>query len=231
MIPSSRWFPTGLQNRAAWFDNFNTQFALVGTTLGFTAPDVAAVSLDNDIMQFLAQTNVENDSFIDAARQYRNIMTEGDIGDTIPAYPTNPSGVPPGAPPVGIFERLDIRVKRIRTSPNYTNEIGALLGIMTSTPSPVVDPKPVIKASESTGGFKFEVNVTRKGMSAFKVQVQRAKSNVWTDAAFATSNPCEIVLTPTTAGEPERVLVRAVLLQKNQPIGQPSDPTFVTVNP
>lgn len=75
------------------------------------------------------------------------------------------------------------------------------------------------------------MNVTRLGMEAFKVQVQKNGSETWTDNAFATSNPVEVTITPTTAGQPERVLVRAVLLQKNQPVGQPSDPTFVTVNP
>lgn len=124
-------------------------------------------------------------------------------------------------------------VTRIRVSPSYTNEIGALLGIIVSEPANIVEAelKPVIKASPSLNGFKFNVDVTRLGMTAFKVQIQRKGSDSWQDAAFATNSPVEVTVTPTSPGEPERIMVRAVLIQKNEPVGIPSDPTFVTVNP
>ena len=51
------------------------------------------------------------------------------------------------------------------------------------------------------------------------------------DIAFATNNPADVTVIPTTAGQPERILVRAIVLEKNEPVGIPSDPTFVTVNP
>ena len=63
------------------------------------------------------------------------------------------------------------------------------------------------------------------------MQIQRKGSETWQDAAFATNNPVEVTITPTTAGQPERILVRAILLKNNEPVGQPSDPTFVTANP
>lgn len=110
--------------------------------------------------------------------------------------------------PTGMFERLDDLEKRIRVSPSYTNEIGALLGIIVSEPANVVeaDLKPVIKASPS-----LNVDVTRLGMTAFKVQIQRKGSDSCQDA--------------------NSIMVREILIQKNEPVGIPSDPTFVTVNP
>lgn len=36
MIPNRRWFPGTLQERAAWFDNFDTQMQAIGAGLGFT---------------------------------------------------------------------------------------------------------------------------------------------------------------------------------------------------
>lgn len=234
MIPSRAWFPQSLQERAAWFDNFKTQFASVSVNLGFTAADVTAVTDDNAAFQFLAQTAVSLDAYKEAVRQYRIILTEGNIGDPDPAFPPNPTFNPP-LPGVatGIFERLDDLVKRIRVAPNYTAETGALLGIIPKKPDSIspVDLKPAIKAGESVGGYKFDVNVTRLGMEAFKVQIQKNGNAAWSDAAFATNNPVEVTITPTTPGQPERILVRAILLQKNQPVGQPSDPTYVTVNP
>jgi len=49
MIPSSRWFPTNLADRALWYENFATQFAAVAVSLGFTANDAASVNNDNDV--------------------------------------------------------------------------------------------------------------------------------------------------------------------------------------
>ncbi len=88
-----------------------------------------------------------------------------------------------------------------------------------------------VKASDSIGGYKFMMNITRMGMPQFKVQMQRDGGTTCSDIAFGTSSPIEVTVTPTTPGQPERVLVRAILLEKNVAVGQPSDPTFVTVNP
>ena len=67
-------------------------------------------------------------------------------------------------------------------------------------------------------------------MPGYKIQIQRNGQNTWQDVAFADSNPCEVTITPTTLGESERILVRAILIRKNEPVGEPSDPTYVTVN-
>lgn len=233
MIPSRKWFPSSLQDRAAWYLNFNNQLQVVGASLGMTAADLTAITNDNNVIQFLATTTVALDAYADAVRQYRIVITEHDVGDPTPVFPADPAFALPIVIPTGAFERLDDRVKRIRTAPAYTPEIGALLGIIpSSSPSaPVGDLKPVIKLSESFGDYKFSVNVTRMGTTAYKVQIQRKDSITWEDAAFATNNPVDVTVTPTTSGIPERILVRAILLKNNEPVGEPSDPAYVTVNP
>lgn len=234
MIPSHNWFPRTLQGRAAWFDNFAQQFNAVGLSLGFTAGEITVVLNDNAIVQFLADVATEIDAFTEAVRQYRIIITENAIGEPTPAFPANPAFVLP-APAVatGIFERLDDLVKRIRVAPAYTSEIGALLGIIPSPKSTKApdELKPVIKASDSDGGYSFTVDVTRLDMPAYKVQIQRQGLAAWQDVAFATKNPCNVVVTPTTPGQPERILVRAILMKNNEQVGLPSDPTYVTINP
>ncbi len=184
-------------------------------------------------MQFLASAETQLKAYQDAVRQYRILMTEGDVGDPTVAFPALPGYGTPTGVPRGLFERLDSIVKRARVTPAYTEEIGALLGIIPTSPSRPLpeDLKPAIVASASFNDYKFDVNVTRLGMTAYKVQIQRSGASTWQDVAFATNNPSQVTVTPTTPGEPERVLVRAVLLDKNQPVGIPSDPTFVTVNP
>ena len=233
MIPSRRWFPGTLQERAAWFDNFKTQFSTLYISLGLTLADNTVVANDNIIVQFVAEAATAVDAFAEANRQYRYLVMEGDIGSPMPLIPDYTAPGAPSEVPAGIFERLDNLVKRIRLSPTYTDEAGALLGIIPSNPSrtPEADLKPVIKASESLSQYKFTVNVTRLGMPQLKIQVQKMGQATWNDVAFATSNPAQVTVTPTTPGQPERVLVRAILQDRQTDVGIPSDPTYVTVNP
>jgi hypothetical protein len=232
MIPSRTWFPSSLQERAAWYNAFSTNLAAVSTSLGLTAADMTNVTQDTQNVTFLASAAMMIDAYTEAVRQYRIVFTEGSIGEPTPAFPTlEPLEVVNPLQPTGAFERLDNLVKRIRAAPTYTPEIGALLGIIPSTPTPPAELKPVIKASDSLGDYQYEVNVTRLGMPAFKVQIQRGGSMTWEDAGFATNNPATLSITPTTPDQPERIMVRAILLKNNEPIGVPSDPTYVTVNP
>jgi hypothetical protein len=236
MIPSKNWFPGSMQERAAWFQNFATQFAAIAAALGFLPADVATVQDDNSVIQFLADAQMQFEAWADAFRQYRILITEGAIGVPTPDFPDNLAFALPNVVATGIYQRLIELVDRIRAATAYTDEIGALLGIIPSTSGPgsnipTTELKPVIKVSQSLGDYKFDVNVTRLGQEAFKIQIQRSGESTWTDAAFATKNPCHVTATPTTPGQPERILVRAILLADNEPVGEPSDPTYVTLNP
>lgn len=233
MIPNSRWFPTNMAERVLWFENFAKQFEILAAGLGFSPAEVTSVNNDNDVIQFLGDATVEMKSIDDGMRQYRIGITEGNIGDPTPGFPAMPVMTLPVVVTTGIFERLIELVDRIRVAPTYTSEIGAMLGIISAQPTPP-DPntvKPVIKVSASFANYKFDANVTRMKMDSFKVQIRRMESETWTDSGFGTSSPLEVTIQPTTPGQPERLQVRAILIKKNEPVGQPSDPVYVTVNP
>jgi hypothetical protein len=233
-IPSRLWFPTNLAARALWFDNFATQFAIIAASLGFLPAVVTQVQDDNTCFQGIASGQVELDAFVEAVRQFRIQICEAVIGSPTPAFPAAPVITPAEIPLTGIYQRLIELVDQIRVASAYTPEIGALLGIIPSGgggPTPEADLKPVIKVGQSFGDFKFTVNVTRLQQPGFKIQIQRAGESTWTDVAFATKNPCTVTVTPLVPGQPERILVRAILLANNEPVGAPSDPAYVTVNP
>lgn len=233
MIPSTRWFPTSLAERVVWLLNFAKQFAYYFTILAFTAAENTAVQQDNEDFQSIAATTVTADGFKKAVIEYRISLTEGNVGDPQPVFPSESFAGPPNDRPAGIFERIDNLRGRILLSSTYTDEIGAALGILPTAPAELVEAelKPVIKCSGSFSEYKFTADVTRLGQPGYKVQIQRKGSSTWETVAFATNNPCEVTITPTTPGEPERILVRAFLLKNNVEVGEPSDPTYVTVNP
>ncbi len=233
MIPSSSWFHSSLQDRAAWFQNFSDNFQAVGGTLGFLPAVMTQVANDNEDFQFAAASTVTITAYAKAFRLWRKTVTEGNVGDPAAQFPANVALAPPNQVPTGIFERLDELVQRIRVAPNYTPEIGGLLGIIPQSPNrpPAEDLKPTIKVTSSDGNYTFTMNATRYGLPAYKVQVQRSGQTSWVDSGFSTDKSFTVTVSPTTPGQPERVLVRAVLLQNSLPVGIPSDPAFVTVNP
>ena len=234
MIPSSRWFPSGLQDRAAWFQNFSTQFAAVAVSLGFTAADGTAVDKDNQIMQFLADSETQLKAYSKAVTQYRKLITEGDIGDPTPEFPANPAFALPVVQPTGIFERLNNLVERIRVAPNYTAETGALLGIIPTTSESIApgDVKPSIHVFAAQTGYEFSVVAEKREKSdSWNVEIRRAGLEKWETVKTATGKSVNVVITPTTPDKPEQLQIRVQLLKNNENYGQSSDIVPVTVNP
>jgi hypothetical protein len=230
-VPSNRWFPTTLQDRAAWYDNFNTQIQIVGLTVGLVAGDLANITKDNDNIQFLATAAVTLDAYVEAVRQYRVIFTEGDVGDPMPAFPADVTFTLPLALPTGAFERLNDWVKRIRVAPAYTNEIGALLDIIPSTPgeTPEAEVQPDLKISTETG-YVVKAVGAMQGMDAIRFEYQRNGTTTWNIAAFLTNLPNEFTITPATPGQPESGRIRAIFIKKSEDFGSFSPDYPVTVS-
>ena len=233
-IPSSAWFPQSLQDRAAWYLNFVDKFTPIGVTqLGFTAAEVTAFQEDQADLAAIAATQEALDTAAAAFRQFRISVTEDAIGTPQPAFPSLTWTAPANGVPAGMFQRLIAAVDRIRSSPNYTDELGANLGIKPKEriSEPESTLKPSIKVAAAEFGYKFTANVGRLGQPAVKLQLQREGSADWTDAVVSTTSPLEYTVVPTTPGQPERILVRAILYKGTDAVGLPSDPTYVTVNP
>jgi hypothetical protein len=214
-------------------NNFVGALAPIAAMLGITPAEMAELEKDNEDLQSIAMTTVLAESFIASLREYRISVTEGRIGLPQPVFPPITFGPPANNRPAGMFQRLIELVDRIRAAPAYTDVIGSALDIIPRMAPAVAEEelKPLIKASGSESGYKFVLNITRMGMPLFKVQMRRTSDGPWEDVAYGTSSPIEISVTPTNPGLPERVLIRAVLMHKNKPVGQPSDMTYVTLNP
>ena len=234
MIPSNRWFPLSLAERALWYENFATQFAAVGTGLGFTANDISSVTNDNDVFQFLANAAVQIEAYKTAVVQYRKIITEGDIGEPNPQFPANPAFTLPASVATGMFERLNKLRTKIMAADNYTNETGALLGILPTQGDSLVEAevKPQIETFAAQSGYQFSVVVSGRGNSdMWDVLILKKGAASWQSAKTAVGKSVDVVVTPTTPGEAEQIQVRVQLKKNNQNYGQPSDIVYVTVNP
>ncbi len=225
MIPSKRWFPTTLQARVAWFDNFAAQFSKVAIDLGFTAANVTAVDNDNAMMQFIGASDLEVAAYEKAVGQYRKIFTEADIGDVTPSFPANPTLAPPAlGVTAGIYERLNKLVDQIEAADNYTTEIGAMLGILPKgeTPNQPEDMKPDLKP-KAQPEFMAQIAFVRGKTDGIALQIQRDNEDAWTSVGSFFKSPAMIQLTPKTPNTPEVIRIRGRFLIGNTPTGEFSD--------
>ena len=231
MRPSNKWFPSSLSERATWFNNFANQFSVVATSLGFTAAELSETENDNQSFQFLASTSAAIEAFVDAFRQYRLVLTEGNIGDPAPAYPPNPAfAAAPCA--TGIFERLDQTVKRIRSAPAYTSEIGALLGIIPSNPGPQPEDemKPTLTAVPMPGSV-VNVKFVRGSTDGIAVEMKIDNAETWSDGGKYLRSPAQLAIPENPSGLPRSVQIRARYVEGNDPVGQYSAAVTTATQP
>lgn len=225
MIPSSNWFPTSLQNRAAWCQNFGSQFANLAASLGFTPAEVSTTNADCILVGELAAIAIQLDAYTKAVRQYRTIITESPIGEKTPSFPAVPGYPSPAGPATGVFERIDDLVKRIRVSPTYTNEIGALLGILPTNSGNVIPPEdmqPTLKMQAMPGSV-VQVKFVRGTTDGVAVEMKLDNADTWSDAGRYAASPAEIVIPQNAQQLPRAVLLRARYVDGNSPVGQFSD--------
>jgi hypothetical protein len=230
MIPSNKWFPTNLNDRFIWFQNFNNQLQIIGASLGLAPTDLTATSNDAEWMSFLATTSAAVDAYSDAVRLFRKTITEADLGDPIPAWPADITFTTPVAVPTGIFERLDNLVKRIRVAPAYTPEIGGILGIIPVKGDSLAptEMKPVLKANAMPANV-VEVSFVRGKTDGVSIETNVDGAG-WTTIGKFFSSPAELNV-PDGTGNPHSVQLRARYVDGNELIGLNSDIITVVTTP
>ena len=231
MIPSKRWFPTTLVDRAAWIDNFAKQFAIIAPSLGFSAADVTSMTQDAEDFRALASATTAAEAFMAAIRGFRVSVSEEKVGSPQPVFPTLMLTPPPNGVPAGIFQRLDERVQRIRTAAAYTDEIGALLGIIPAGSRSIVESElvPQIKASTMPGNI-VEIRFARGDTDGLFVQIKLDKDGDWSTVGRFMRSPA-VIEVPDGTGAPRSVQIRARYLIGNDPVGQNSNLINVVTTP
>ena len=219
MTPSSKWFPLSLQERAAWYTNFNTQIAGLGASLGITPAEITSINNDSEVLTFLSDAAVSLDAYMAAARAYRKTITEGQIGDPTPTFPSDTTTDLPVIIATGMFERLDGYVKRIRVAPAFTEEIGESLGILpSSTPiEPIGSSAPKFDCFPQPGG-EIDIKFVKGSSAGIFVQTN-TDGGGWIDQGRFIRSPASVLIPANEGHTPSNVMIRARFLDGNEPVG------------
>lgn len=233
--PSQLWYPTNLQDEAAWHIVFSDQAQIDGTSYGLTGGEVTQIQRDAAMVVFLAATANTLDTFVDTVRTFRKDVMELPVDGTTPTFPATPTITPAGDVPRGIWERVTEYANRIKASAGYTNAVGESYGIVGTkpdapTPSLV---QPEIDLSAAKHGYLFSVVVSKREESdSWQVWLRPADSvGAYELAATGTGKALDVVYSPATPGDPVQLQVYVQLRKSNANYGEPSEIGLVTVNP
>ena len=152
-------------------------------------------------------------------------LYDGEVGSPFGSVPTFVAYSFPATPVSGGRGILLNMFKRYVLAPGYTKEIGEALGI---APELV---KPDLHCFSAATNHHFSAVVEKRVASdGWQIWIQR-KGGQWTLQGAYTGKSADIDVPLTTPGDAEQIQVRVQLRKSNADYGQPSDPTYVTLNP
>lgn len=212
------YLPRGLQALAAWFANFNLQFAAFAATLGFDAAQVTAVQNDNNMVQYLAEADTAFKANIDGFRGFRDETLYGDVDGQTATLPAPNLPAAPAAVSIGIIERLINLVDKIKVSDNYTGEIGNQLGIIPPELERRAEEIPIIKA-EAVPDSKISVRFTRSHTDGVAIETKFANGENWNKHGNFGKSPAVLDIERNAGNSPQVVQVRARFLDGNSAVG------------
>ena len=203
------------------------------TEVGTTDDDIAEIKRDKTILsEVLDRANI-----VEAGKKTTNSIKDhvynGDENVAVADYPTLPNGAPTEPFVGGCLQRFNARNKRFKAAKGYTKTIGIALGIEESSdPISPANVKATLDATAAQSGYLAAVVVGNRAESnMWKIFGRRLNSEKQEQIASGTGKSADITITPTTAGQPEKIELTAQLYKNNQPYGQPSDAVYVTVSP
>jgi len=202
---SNDYLPRGEQELAAWAAAYKTQLTNQARALNLDSTQVANAILTIDqYLQDLRESESQRDS-------YHGAVAQKDASKNT------------------MIETLRLQANLIKNSPNYTESAGTLLGIIASEQS-VSNPntlKPVPKISKSVQGVA--ISYVKKRMDGVMLFCRRGSETTFTLLDKFTRNVCEDRRPNLNNAPAELREYYLVYFKNDQPIGQASDVTNITV--
>jgi hypothetical protein len=224
MATLTDWLPRDPVEFAEWMTNYNTH--LPGTLAAkYNITDVFLTQLerDTDWAVYWAQAKLQAKQQKKQVEDYYDTIT-GEPEAPQPAEPTFalPANKPASVPP-GMRKRIrDSRSQIVGMKSVYTEADGELLGIVGTTagrtPNPTFD-----FLADTRPNFTVRVAFLKFGYTAARFEYQYKGENVWHFADKLTNSPGDLQIPPRTPNTAEQVLVRGILMDKNETVGQYSD--------
>ena len=226
------WVPGTWAGKRAMFENINDKIAGYAADLDLSVGDVTAIQ--NLCVEAMAvidhQTQTQSTS--QGTTGWRDNAFDAPMGGTLGAPPAGPTWAAPAGTKIGIMAELRHWREKWLSADKYTQAIGEdLMVVKTGEPLDPSGVTPLISVSPAQSGYLAGVTVSERGDSDMWIVETRQGGGSWQNAGSFTGKTADIVITPTTPGQPEVVDFRIRLRLKNADYGNLSLTATVTVNP
>jgi hypothetical protein len=228
------WFPRNSSKQLDMFTNIKAKIAGYQAILPLTAAQIDRIILICDtfitVYNFVEQTRAT----LKQLTEWRDLIFTADggvQGEVAPKAPTFNAVTLPDDAFVGIFQEFRELREAVVSAENYNPGIGEDLMIV-APESDELNLNELVAAVKLTPlpGYKVRVEGSLQGMDAMRLDYQPKGASAWTPVAFLTKLPAEFVVAPQTPGAAETGVVRAVLLEKNEEVGNFSPLYPITIS-
>ena len=203
------------------------------TEVGATAADITAVNQESAVLQYLLDYLDLIDADKKTVTKIKQTAYNGEMDEKETPFPVFPAAASPFAVVAGCLERASKRNRRFKAADGYTTDIGVALGIDGDTaPDAPETVTPTLEAFPAQSGYEAAIVISNRGNSSmWKLLGRRMNAESWKELTSGTGKSGNVEITPTTAGNPERIELKIQLYKSNEPYGQPSNPIYATFNP
>lgn len=218
------WLPIDPQEFADWMINYDKFLpGDMATKYNITADFLMQLTKDKDWAVYWAQAKSQAEAQKIQVNDYYNTIIK-EPNEPQPAEPT--FTLPPNAPapvPPGMRKRLRDSASQIKgMKAVYSPADGELLRIISSTASRPSNPKLEFSV-ETRANFVLRFTFSKQSYTAARYEYQYKGDNAWHFGDKLTNSPGDIAIPPQVPGIAQQVLIRGILLDKNEPIGVYSD--------
>lgn len=217
------WYPEDADGQADFQDNLNVNLVTFKTKYNITGETIDRVAANAAWMRFWVDYRREFDIQSEQLTKYYNALALGkDAGGAITApVITAPAGQPAEAEPDVKTFTYALRREIVNKS-NYSVADGELLGFEPPQGTNLVETEITATFKNRTlANFDLDITFSKQEQDALRLEARR-KGGDWARLDTLTTNGT-VHVAPTTPGEAEQIELRAILLKKNQPIGNYSD--------
>lgn len=196
--------------------------------------DISSIKNDYENMKAITEFCPLADEYKMGAFAIKKALIRGEIGEPIGTLMTAPVFTPPSPLVAGIEKRSRERDGRFKRSKTITQTALDALDLSDASEESLEasEIEPTVEAFPARTGYEAAVVISNRGKSdMWKILGRRKGSENWTELASGTGKSGNLRITPTIAGQPEQLEIAVQLYKNNEPYGQRSQPTYLTVNP
>jgi hypothetical protein len=224
------WYPNQQAALITWHNNFSTQAATNGTTLGLSAGEVTQIAADADNVLIMLDGIEAANTYREALTAYKALLFNSPADTPTEPVPTAPTTLVFGAgddPLPGIEARTREYARKIKASSAYTPDDGELYGIIAAEPAPPGTPTVLAEALTAS---QVRLKIGKEGYSVLAVDSRRG-GGAWEQIGVSMTDEFIDTRAPLVDGAPE---VREYLVQgmaNNARVGPNSEVSTVSTIP